>query len=97
MPFAQLARTARRDRGVARQASHRLPERRAGRSATRRWSTRCARPSSKHAGKSGLAEAVARNYAKLLAYKDEYEVARLYTDAAFQAQARAASSRATTS
>ena len=36
-------------------------------------------------GKSGLAAAVARNHAKLLAYKDEYEVARLYADAAFQA------------
>ncbi|MFO1157802.1 MAG: indolepyruvate ferredoxin oxidoreductase family protein [Reyranellaceae bacterium] len=36
-------------------------------------------------GDSGLALAVARNYAKLLAYKDEYEVARLYADAAFQA------------
>jgi indolepyruvate ferredoxin oxidoreductase len=30
-------------------------------------------------------EAVARNYAKLLSYKDEYEVARLYAEAAFTA------------
>ena len=30
-----------------------------------------------------LSRAVARNYFKLLAYKDEYEVARLYTDGAF--------------
>ena len=37
-------------------------------------------------GRSDLAEAVARNYAKLLSYKDEYEVARLYADAAFSAQ-----------
>jgi indolepyruvate ferredoxin oxidoreductase len=35
-------------------------------------------------GASKLAEAVARYYAKLLAYKDEYEVARLYTDGAFR-------------
>uniref|UniRef100_UPI0037844BB0 DUF6537 domain-containing protein n=1 Tax=Reyranella sp. TaxID=1929291 RepID=UPI0037844BB0 len=36
-------------------------------------------------GETGLALAAARNYAKLLAYKDEYEVARLYSDSAFQA------------
>ena len=38
----------------------------------------------KLAGKPGpLANAVARYYFKLLAYKDEYEVARLYTDTSF--------------
>lgn len=34
-------------------------------------------------GKSSLADAVARSYFKLLAYKDEYEVARLYTNGNF--------------
>ena len=34
-------------------------------------------------GRTQLAVAVARNFAKLLAYKDEYEVGRLYSDPAF--------------
>jgi indolepyruvate ferredoxin oxidoreductase len=42
------------------------------------------------AGSSKLAEAVARYYAKLLAYKDEYEVARLYTDGEFRREIEAA-------
>ena len=37
-------------------------------------------------GDAPLARAVARYAAKLMAYKDEYEVARLYTDGSFRAQ-----------
>ncbi|MEE8275144.1 MAG: DUF6537 domain-containing protein, partial [Alphaproteobacteria bacterium] len=37
-------------------------------------------------GLAGLTEAVARAHFKLLAYKDEYEVARLFADGAFEQQ-----------
>ncbi|MFM9976006.1 MAG: indolepyruvate ferredoxin oxidoreductase family protein [Beijerinckiaceae bacterium] len=40
-------------------------------------------------GKTALTDAVARYFFKLMAYKDEYEVARLYTDGSFLKQLKA--------
>jgi indolepyruvate ferredoxin oxidoreductase len=60
----------------------------------RRYSDRvaevCAAEESRTPGRAGLAEAVARNLFKLMAYKDEYEVARLYADGAFARQVETA-------
>jgi indolepyruvate ferredoxin oxidoreductase len=53
----------------------------------RRWVDRVqAGEASKVPGKTEFAEAVARYLFKLMAYKDEYEVARLFTDGAFAKQ-----------
>jgi indolepyruvate ferredoxin oxidoreductase len=55
----------------------------------RQWVERAkAAEAAKAPGKCGLADAVARYLFKLMAYKDEYEVARLYADDAFARQVR---------
>jgi len=56
----------------------------------RDWVARAeAAEAEKAPGKRGFAEAVARYLFKLMAYKDEYEVARLYAGEAFRQQVKA--------
>jgi indolepyruvate ferredoxin oxidoreductase len=55
----------------------------------RRWVDRTKSVEAARApGKSGLADAVGRYLFKLMAYKDEYEVARLYADESFAKQVK---------
>ena len=61
------------------------------------WSSASPRRAGRSIRDGALALAVARNYFKLLAYKDEYEVARLYTERRVRSGASPSSSRATSS
>ena len=84
-------RSARRSTKRSRAASHSSPTTRTPRtrSSTGARRARCARPKQQKApGFTALTEAVARYAFKLMAYKDEYEVARLYTSGDFEKRIR---------
>ena len=84
VPFATLSRTL--DEVVAARVTHLTGFQDARLARRYKALVETVRAAEEKTGLSGLAEAVARNYAKLLAYKDEYEVARLFAEAAFRAQ-----------
>ena len=82
--FAAAVDLARRDDRASRGIPHRATRTRLTPSATSTSLTKVlAAESAQVPGMTTLTEAVARYYFKLLAIKDEYEVARLYTDGEF--------------
>ena len=80
---------ARRNRRPPRGLSDRLPGRRLRQALHRFRCPRARRRAGEAARATALAEAVARYYFKLLAVKDEYEVARLYAETDFAARVAA--------
>ena len=74
---------ARRDDRAPRRVPHRLPGRRVRAALPRARRPRARRSKTDRGLGTKLTEAVARYYFKLLAIKDEYEVARLYTETDF--------------
>ncbi len=79
---------ARRNHRASLDTADRVPERKTRRSVIASWCHRCVSAATDRGFGDELPRAVAINYAKLLAYKDEYEVARLYTDGRFEKQLR---------
>ena len=78
------------DEIIAHRSAHpdRLSERRARRALSQALVKRVRDAATDGGYGDALPRAVAINYAKLLAYKDEYEVARLFTDGRFEKQLR---------
>ena len=87
---ARLAGNPRRIRRAAGGGPRRLPERGVGVAVPGHWSSGSARRSVRSGPARRWPGAVARYAYKLMAYKDEYEVARLYTDGAFRDRLAAA-------
>jgi indolepyruvate ferredoxin oxidoreductase len=84
VPFAKLPKTL--DEVVAVRMQHLTGYQNAALADRYKALVEKVRAAEQKTGGSGLAEAVARSYAKLLAYKDEYEVARLFAETTFQAE-----------